>query len=132
MSRFFRISSEDLPTPMPFGTLRFLSSPLLVDARQLTVIDGVFAVGQGHSFHRHPDQEEVVFILEGTVEQWIEDEKRNLNAGDAAFIPQGSVHATFNVGVSTARLLAIFGPCKGDGFETVDMSDKAPWKELRT
>jgi quercetin dioxygenase-like cupin family protein len=132
MNSLFRISSDNPPAPMPFGALRFLSSPPLVGARQLTVIEGVFDAGQGHSFHRHPDQEEVVFILEGTVEQWIEDEKRNLSAGDAAFIPQGAIHATFNVGASTARLLAIFGPCRGDGFETVDMSDKAPWKGLRS
>jgi hypothetical protein len=57
-------------------------------------------------------------------------EKRILGAGDAAFIPAGVVHATFNGG-GEAHLLVIFSPCVGDGFEVVDVSGEAPWNGLR-
>jgi hypothetical protein len=41
------------------------------------------------------------------------------------------VHASFNAGDDEAKVLAIFGPCIGDGFEMTDMADEAPWKTLR-
>jgi quercetin dioxygenase-like cupin family protein len=61
----------------------------------------------------------------------VDHEKRILNFGDAAFIPAGMVHASFNVGGGDARLVAILGPSVGDGFETIEMSGEAPWKSLR-
>ena len=33
--------------------------------------------GKCHDFHRHPGQEEVIYVLEGTIEQWLEQEKRD-------------------------------------------------------
>jgi hypothetical protein len=51
----------------------------------------------------------------------------------AAFspFPPGVVHAAFNVGESEATALAIFAPCVGDGIETVDVFNDAPWNSLR-
>ncbi len=72
-----------------------------------------------------------MFVVDGRIEQWIDKEKRILGPGDSAFIPPGVVHATFNAGDNKAKVLAIFGPCLGDGFEMIDMSDEAPWKTLR-
>ena len=88
--------------------------------------------GKGHNFHRHPDQEEVIVVLAGKVEQWIDRDKRVLTAGDAAFIPADMVHASFNVGDSEAKLLAILGPCVGPiGYELVDVAGDPPWNALR-
>jgi quercetin dioxygenase-like cupin family protein len=91
----------------------------------------MLAPGQAHSFHKHPSQEEVMYVVSGNVEQWIDREKRVLGAGDAAFIPAGMVHATFNTGKTEAHLLVVFSPCVGDGFEVIDVSSDAPWKGLR-
>ena len=54
-----------------------------------------------------------------------------LGAGDAIFIAPGTVHATFNVGKSDARVVVVFSPCVGDAFEAVDVSGEAPWQGLR-
>jgi quercetin dioxygenase-like cupin family protein len=105
--------------------------PASTGAKQLTVIDATLAHGQNHSFHSHPNQEEVVFVIASKVEQWVDREKRILSFGDAAFIPAGMVHASFNVGEGDVRLVAIFGPSVGDGFEIVEMSSEAPWKALK-
>lgn len=88
--------------------------------------------GMGHSFHKHPDQEETLYVVSGKVEQWIEKKKQILEAGDAVFVPAGIVHATFNAGRGNAKLLVIFGPCRGDmGFVPVDVSGEAPWNRLK-
>jgi oxalate decarboxylase/phosphoglucose isomerase-like protein (cupin superfamily) len=87
--------------------------------------------GKGHSFHKHPGQEEVMYVVSGKVEQWIDKKKRVLGAGDSAFLPPGVVHASFNAGDTDARVMAIFSPCVGDGFEMVDMAGESPWNSLR-
>jgi hypothetical protein len=35
------------------------------------------------------------------------------------------------LGDNETKVLAIFGPCFGDGFEMIDMADVAPWKTLK-
>ena len=65
------------------------------------------------------------------MEQWIDRGKLILDPGDAAFILPDVVHASFNIGDGEAKLLAIFGPCVGDGFEVIDMAGEAPWNSLR-
>ena len=133
MSNIFRISKEANPETMYFGTLRWLSHPASTGADQITGIDATIVPGQGHAFHRHPDQEEIIFVVSGKLEQWVEREKRVLGPGDAVFIPRGVVHGSFNAGDEDLRLIVIFSPSIGEmGFVSVEMADEAPWAELRT
>ena len=79
-----------------------------------------------------PDQEEVILVVAGKVEQWVDRESRVLGPGNSAFIPADVVHASFNVGESQARIIAILGPCVGPiGYELIDVANDAPWKTLR-
>jgi quercetin dioxygenase-like cupin family protein len=116
-----------------WGRLGWLSNPPNTGAEHLTVIDVNLAPGKGHNFHKHPDQEEVILVVAGKVEQWVDREKRILGPGDSAFIPGGVVHASFNVGDSDAKIVAILGPCIGAiGYEMVDVAGEAPWSTLRS
>jgi quercetin dioxygenase-like cupin family protein len=115
-----------------WGRLGWLSNPPSTGAKQLTVIDVNLDPGKGHDFHKHPDQEEVILVVAGKVEQWVDREKRILGPGDSAFIPGDVVHASFNVGEEPAKIVAILGPCIGPiGYELVDVANDAPWKTLR-
>jgi quercetin dioxygenase-like cupin family protein len=128
----FVIAKETQLKVSDFGTSRRLSDPPGTGAEQLTVIEVNFDPGKGHNFHKHPDQEEVVLVLAGQIEQWIDREKRNLGPGDSAFIPANVVHASFNVGDQPATIAAILGPCVGPGgYEVVDVANDAPWSSLR-
>ena len=127
----FCFAKEIEPASMPFGSLRGIVGPSSAAARQLVIVEGVMKPGLGHDFHRHPHQEEVIYIIEGNLEQWIEDQKHVLGPGDSVFIPAGVVHASFAAGKGDAKLLAIFGPSVGDGIETIEMADTRPWKSLR-
>jgi quercetin dioxygenase-like cupin family protein len=114
------------------GTFRRLSDPPSTGAQRLTVIEVNFDPGKGHNFHKHPDQEEVVLVLSGRIEQWIDRETHILGPGDSAFIPAGVVHASFNVGDGPAKIAAILGPCVGpEGYEAVDVASEVPWNSLR-
>jgi quercetin dioxygenase-like cupin family protein len=128
----FVIAREAKADELDWGRMGWLSNPPLTGARQLTVINVTLAPGKGHDFHKHPDQEEVIYVVAGSVEQWVDRDKRVLGAGDSAFIPADMVHASFNVGTSDARIVAILGPCVGaTGYELVDVAGEAPWKSLR-
>lgn len=129
----FVLAKETKPEVLDWGRLGWLSNPPATGAKQLTVIDVTLAPGKGHDFHKHPDQEEVIYVVTGEVEQWVDQEKKRLGAGDCAFIPADMVHASFNVGSTDAKIVAILGPCIGDiGYELVDVAGDAPWKDLRT
>jgi quercetin dioxygenase-like cupin family protein len=128
----FVIASETKPEVLDWGKLGWLSHPPSTGAKQLTVIDVTLSPGKGHNFHKHPDQEEVIYCISGKVEQWVDREKRMLGPGDSAFLPAGTVHASFNVGDKDAKVVAILGPCIGPGgYELVDVANEAPWNGLR-
>ena len=132
MTGTFKLSRETPPEVLDWGQLRWMSSPPATGAKDLTVIEVNITPGEGHNFHKHPDQEEVIYVIAGEVEQWLDQEKRILGPGDSVFIGADVVHASFNVGSSDAKLLAILGPCVGDaGYELVDVADQSPWKTLR-
>ena len=98
----------------------------------MVVIEVNFNPGHGHNFHKHPDQEEVIYVVEGAIEQWLEQEKRLLGPGDSVFIPADIVHASFNTSSSPAKVLAILAPCvTAAGYVSVEMGDQAPWNSLR-
>lgn len=132
MTGTFMMSSDTPPEVLDWGKLRWMSHPPSTGAGQLTVIEVNITPGNGHDFHKHPEQEEVIYCISGRVEQWLDHEMRMLGPGDSVFIGADVVHASFNAGDSDARLLAILGPCVGDqGYELVDVAGEAPWKDLR-
>ena len=59
----------------------------------IVAIEATFLPGKCHDFHRHPGQEEVIYVIEGSIEQWLLDEKQVLAAGDSVVIPASAVHA---------------------------------------
>ena len=132
MNAKFVPSSDVERISLDWGVLGWLSRPVTTGARNLTVIEVMLTPGHGHNFHKHPDQEEVIVVVEGEVEQWLEREKRVLLPGEAVFMGAGVVHASFNVSLAPAKLLAILGPCVGEGgYVSVEMGEEEPYKSLR-
>ena len=132
MTGTFMMSANTPAETLDWGKLRWMSHPPSTGAGQLTVIEVNITPGNGHDFHKHPDQEEVSYCISGKGEQWLGEEMRIFGPGDSVFIGADVVHASFNMGESDAQLLAILGPCVGDeGYELVDVASEVPWKDLR-
>lgn len=130
--RTFTDSSEAQWEKVPWGTLAWFSNPDSTGTENLVVVEVRFDPDSGHNFHKHPNQEEVIYVVEGEIEQWVGPEKRNLGAGDSAFISKNEVHASFNTSDRIARILAILGPSIGpDGYELVDVAEEEPWISIR-
>ena len=128
----FIMTKDAKPEELNWARLGWISNPPKTGAEHLTVIEVTLAPYKGPNFHKHRKQEQVSYVVAGTVEFWINHEKRILGAGDSAVIPTDTVHAFFNIGTTDAKLVTILGPCDGPiGYELDDMSDVAPWKDIR-
>jgi quercetin dioxygenase-like cupin family protein len=103
-------------------------------AQHLVVMDVELQPGGGHDFHRHPGQEEMIIVKEGTITQFVEEESSVLTAGDSVLVPEGVVHASFNDDDQrTAYLQVVIAPSLGGetGYGLEDVADQAPWSSLR-
>ena len=65
------------------------------------------------------DQEEVYFVIEGTGEMCLGEEKQTLTSGQSVFIPSGVFHQLTNVGDTPLQMLYCYGPA----------GDVAHWKQ---
>jgi quercetin dioxygenase-like cupin family protein len=126
------VTSRDIEVEqLPWGPHEWLSRPGLTDARDLLLVRVRIPPGTGHAFHRHPAMEEIIYVVSGTAEQWVDRETRRLGPGDIAHIPRDVVHGTYNAGDQTLIILAILSPARPEGPALVDMSAEAPWSTLR-
>lgn len=133
MSGMFIPAAQAVREQLDWGSLAWCCRPETTGAKGLVVIEVTLAPGGGHAFHKHPQQEEVIYAVEGEVEQWLEQGKQTLRAGDAVYLPAGVVHASFNVSSRNAKLVAILGPCLDvpNGYQVVEVAGESPWKTLR-
>jgi mannose-6-phosphate isomerase-like protein (cupin superfamily) len=56
------------------------------------------------------EQEEVYFVLEGTGEMCLGDERRTVTSGQAAYIPPGQFHQLTNIGDTPLTMMYVYGP----------------------
>jgi len=60
--------------------------------------------------HSHTENEECVYVLEGTLRYSVDMESRDLRPGEWMSTPRGSVHQFNNPSSDTARALIILSP----------------------
>ena len=127
----FITRSEVQIDPSPWGPHEWLSRPGLTAADHLLMVRVLMPAGRAHQFHRHPTMEEIIYVVAGTAEQWVDREKRLLGPGDAAHIPADVVHGTYNAGSDTLVFLAILAPARFEGPALIDVHLEDPWCTLR-
>ena len=101
-------------------------------AKHLVVMDVELQPGGGHDFHRHPGQEEIIIVKDGTIVQFLGEESQTMTTGDSVFVPEGQVHASFNDGEQTAYLQVVISPSLGGetGYGLEDVTAQEPWASL--
>ena len=115
----------------PWGKHWWLSEAPLTGTKLLTLVRVTMRPGTGHRFHYHPSREEIIYVVDGVAEQWVDREKRLLTAGEIAFIPKNVVHAIFNSSARPMSFLAILSPARARGPFLVDVYAEEPWRSLR-
>ena len=84
--------------------------------RNQSLAEARLPVGAATQEHFHPLAEEIYFITRGVGKIRIENEAREVRAGDAIAIPPGKKHKLWNTGNETLHLLC----CCAPGYEHGD------------
>tara|TARA_B110000881_G_C18499039_1_gene475849 strand:+ start:694 stop:1116 length:423 start_codon:yes stop_codon:yes gene_type:complete len=128
------LTADDIAREYPdWGALGWASRPGDTGSKSLVIMEVKLAPGQEHNVHKHPNQEEIIYMIDGMVEQWILEDKKNIKQGDVAFIPMDTVHASFDDPDKDVKLLAILSPAVGEvGYELEDVSEEASQNGLRS
>jgi quercetin dioxygenase-like cupin family protein len=115
-----------------WGRAGMRCAPPGTGCQSLVVMDVRLDPGFFHAFHRHPDQDEMIIVTSGRIEQWIEGEHAELGPGDSVYIDKDVVHASYNDFSEPAELQVVLSPAVGDGgYVAVDVSGDEPWDSLR-
>jgi quercetin dioxygenase-like cupin family protein len=98
----------------PAGTTRtdLQRHDLSVPGREALQIRVDFARGASFPRHTHPG-EEIIYVLQGTLEYEVAGKPVRLKAGEVLFVPSGIVHAARNVGDGPAAELGTYIVEKG-------------------
>ena len=97
-----------------------LRHDLGVPGREVIQVRVDFNPGVAFGKHSHPGAE-VAYVLEGTLEYQLEGQPpATLKAGEALFIPAGTIHAAKNVGTGNAAELATYIVEKGKPLVVLD------------
>ena len=131
MSRF--VMKEDVAVAeFDWGSAGMRADVPSTGCSTFVVMDVTLTPGNCHDFHKHPDQDEMIIVKSGRVVQWLEQDSRELGAGDSVYIDKDVVHGSFNDFDITAELQVILAPAMGEGgYELVDVADDEPWASLR-
>jgi quercetin dioxygenase-like cupin family protein len=89
-------------------------------ARSIILLSAEFPPGKVHLLHRHPNAEQIMYVLEGSCLALSEGEPVRLNEGDAVFIAQGEWHGVRNDTDQPAVTLVIYagaGSLEEAGYE---------------
>lgn len=90
-----------------------LRNDISIPGHEAVQVRVAFEPGAALGYHTHPG-EEITYVLEGSVEYQVKGKPSvTLNAGDALFIPAGTVHAARNVGSVRSSGLATYVVEKG-------------------
>lgn len=116
---------------LPWGPHDWLCRPGLTEAQNLLLVRVHMPPGKAHAFHRHPAMEEIIYVMEGAAEQWVDRDARILGPGEIAHVPRDVVHGTYNAGADTLVFLAILSPARIEGPALVDMAHEEPWRSLK-
>jgi quercetin dioxygenase-like cupin family protein len=88
------------------GVLTRMHVSAVTGSVQLCIFQQWCEPGKGAPTHLHA-VEEVLTVLEGQAEFWLEDERRTVRAGQSMIVPAGRKHGFRNIGTGTLHTQAI-------------------------
>ncbi len=104
-------TSEDLHWHNPFPGEQIA---LRIDSREtggrLGMGEAIVQPMVGPPLHIHHDADEIIYVLEGTVDFELDGQRMRTGPGGFVLIPRGTPHTFRNLGALPARLLGVFTP----------------------
>ena len=108
-------SSDGVTFTMLGASIRLIARATDTDGR-FTVFEQTTPSGWGPPRHVHANEDEIVYVLDGTYDVSLGDERRTLSAGGCAILPRGIPHGFRNAGETPARLVCVVTPGGLEGY----------------
>jgi oxalate decarboxylase/phosphoglucose isomerase-like protein (cupin superfamily) len=102
-----------------WGRLQWMSEPRVTGAQRMSAGIVTLEPGKGHERHNHPNEEEILFVVEGEGTQMVDaggEDERQVYAGTMIHIPPGVYHSTVNTGNQPLRILVVYSPTGPEAF----------------
>ena len=93
----------------PFGT-RYLAEGDATGGAYALLEHTLEPGAMGAPPHRHAREDELTYVLEGTLTVWEEGATRTFRAGKTVFKPRGRWHTFWNAGTGPVRFLEVISP----------------------
>src|SRR5262245_45549823 len=106
-------SSDGVTFTMLGVSIRLIARAADTDGR-FTVFEQTTPSGWGPPRHVHANEDEIVYVLDGTYEVSLADDRRTISAGGCALLPRGIPHGFRNIGETSGRFVCVVTP---GGFE---------------
>ena len=81
-----------------------------IQAANFSMGNVTLAANGGQVPWHNQEQEEIYFIVEGTGEMCLGEERVTLSSGQAVYIPTGVFHQLTNIGETPLRMIYCYGP----------------------
>jgi quercetin dioxygenase-like cupin family protein len=91
-----------------WGRLEWMVSGAIGNSETLTVGKCFIQPGENNPPHVHPNCDEVLHVVRGTIRHRVGDEYLEMGPGDTISIPTGFVHNAQNIGDDEAEFVIIF------------------------
>lgn len=106
------VSPEEVPVQqMPGRTLQWLATRETLGSEKLSIALMTCPVGSAaRPVHGHRDVEEVVYVVEGEGEAWVDGETAPFGRGDVVLFPANALHMVRNTGASPLVMVCVFAP----------------------
>ena len=92
----------------PWGRLEWMVSGALGNSATMTVGRCYIRPGEQNPRHYHPNCDEVLHVLQGTIEHSVDGDRITMGAGDTISIPSGALHNARNIGADEAIFVISF------------------------
>ena len=83
---------------------------------RVTAFENVVAPGEGPPLHRHANEDESWYVIDGRLRFRLGDEEHEAATGSYVYVPRGVPHAFVNSGDAPARILVSFTPSGIEAF----------------
>ena len=91
-----------------WGRMEWLAGSEVANAENLSVARMQMLPGGEGERHRHPNCEEAIVVIRGSVEIRIGEKSFRRSAGECVVVPAGSVHSVTNVGNDEVELILTY------------------------
>lgn len=102
-----------------WGRIQWMSEPRVTGTQRMAAGIVTLEVGKGHERHNHPNEEEILFVIEGEGTQMVDvggEEGRQVSPGTMIHIPPGVYHSTVNTGNQPMKILVVYSPTGPEAF----------------